>query len=88
MGDYVMIKNVVTEAGVNQKFLPKFKGPYVVKSVLPNDRYCVTDSPDWQISQRPFKGILDPTRMRRWMSVGSGDVNDDDADPLVINEQQ
>lgn len=38
-GDYVMIPNVVTEAGVNQKLLPKKKGPYEVKKVLRNDRY-------------------------------------------------
>lgn len=30
-----MIKNVFTTPGVNQKLIPKYKGPYVVDSVLP-----------------------------------------------------
>ena len=42
-GDYVMIRNVDTSVGINKKLLPKLKGPYIVKKVLGNDRYVITD---------------------------------------------
>lgn len=40
-------------------------------------RYCATDSPDWQTSQHRFDGILDPTRMRDWMDLHPGDLEDE-----------
>lgn len=59
--DYVLITNVVTESGLNKKLLPKFKGPYVIKTVLPNDHYVITDPIEYQITPKP---IFDTSRMR------------------------
>lgn len=39
VGDYVVITNIDVMPGVNKYLIPKFKGPYVVKTVLNNDRY-------------------------------------------------
>lgn len=50
VGDYVMIKNVVTTAAVNHKLLPKFRGPYEVKKVLDRDRYIVGDVAGFQLT--------------------------------------
>lgn len=60
VGDYVMITNVDTTAGVNKKFIPKYRKPYVVKKVLDFDRYIVADIPDFQITQMPWRGIRRP----------------------------
>lgn len=38
-----MVKNVITTPGINQKLTPKYKGPYVVESVLDRDRYVIKD---------------------------------------------
>lgn len=59
VGDYVMVANVNTTVGVNKKLIPKYRGPCVIKSVLPNDRYIVTDIIGFQNSQTPYDGVLD-----------------------------
>ena len=36
-GDFVVMNNVDVTVGKNKKLLAKFKGPYVIHKVLPND---------------------------------------------------
>jgi len=67
VGDYVMIVNIDTTAGVNKKLIPKYKGPYVVHKVLDADRYVVTDVPGFQITQIPYQGIISADRMKPWI---------------------
>lgn len=69
VGDYVMIKNFDVTIGVNKKLIPKFKGPYVVRKVLDNDRYVVGDVEGNQVTQRPYEGIIGPDQMKRWIIV-------------------
>ncbi|KYN27542.1 hypothetical protein ALC57_03070 [Trachymyrmex cornetzi] len=64
VGDHVMIKNVITTPGVNQKLAPKYKGPYIVNSVLNHDRYVIKDIEGFQITQRPFTGVFGPERLK------------------------
>lgn len=45
IGDYIMIKIVDATPGVNKKHIPKFKGPYEIKTVLLNDKYVSQDIP-------------------------------------------
>ncbi|XP_050053995.1 uncharacterized protein LOC126549297 [Aphis gossypii] len=68
-GDYVMITNVDVTVGQNKKLIPKFRGPYVVKKVLDRDRYIVGDIEGFQLTQRPYEGIVGPDRMRMWIRV-------------------
>jgi hypothetical protein len=70
VGDYVMLKNVDTTAGVNKKLVPKFRGPYVVKTVLDNDRYIVVDPEGHQLTQLPFEGTCSPQNMKKWLDPG------------------
>ncbi|XP_018395908.1 PREDICTED: uncharacterized protein LOC108774330 [Cyphomyrmex costatus] len=67
VGDYVEIRNVETTPGINKKLIPKFKGPYVIKAVLDYDRYIVTDIDGFQLTQRPYTGIVAPDHMRPYI---------------------
>lgn len=69
VGDFVAIRNVDVTSGTSKKFIPKYRGPYVVKRVLPNDRYEVTDVENCQLTQLPYRGILEAARLKRWMQV-------------------
>ncbi|KAL4119867.1 hypothetical protein QTP88_012630 [Uroleucon formosanum] len=68
-GDYVMITNVDVTVGQNKKLIPKFRGPYVVRKVLDRDRYIVGDIEGFQLTQRPYEGIVGPDRMKMWIRV-------------------
>lgn len=68
-GDYVVIRNVDNTIGKNKKLIPKYKGPYVVHKILPNDRYIVKDIENCQITQTPYTGILEAARMKHWIRV-------------------
>lgn len=49
--------------GQNKKLIPKFRGPYVVHKVLPNDLYVVRDIDGVRITQMPYDGILDASNL-------------------------
>lgn len=76
-GDYIMIKNVITTPGINKKLFAKYRGPYEVKKVLPNDRYVITDIDGLQLTRLPYKGVSSPVNMRSFM-VQSFDLDDDE----------
>lgn len=61
-----MLKNNDVTAGVNKKLIPNYKGPYIVNKPLGNDRYVISDIEGFQITQRPFNGIFDASRMKPW----------------------
>lgn len=66
-GNYVVITNVDTTAGVNKKLIPKFKGPYIVNKVLDADRYVVCDIPGFQVTQIPYNSVVSTDHMKPWM---------------------
>ncbi|KAK9718504.1 hypothetical protein QE152_g23126 [Popillia japonica] len=55
VGDYVVIKNIDTTPNVNKKLLAKFKGPYKIKKVLPNDRYVACNIDDFPVTQPTYE---------------------------------
>lgn len=65
-GEFVVIRNVDNTVGTNKKLIPKFKGPYRIHKVLPNDRYVIRDIENGQISQLPYDGIIEAARLKRW----------------------
>jgi hypothetical protein len=68
-GDYVVIRNVDNTPGCNKKFLPTFKGPYVVHKSLGNDRYVIRDVENCQRAQIPYDGVIDASRMKKWVDA-------------------
>lgn len=68
-GDFVAIRNVDVTSGTSKKFIPKYRGPYVIDRVLPNDRYVVTDIENCQLTQLPYRGILEAARLKPWVQV-------------------
>lgn len=76
-----MILNVVKgtnvkSVGVRGKLQPKFKGPYVIRKVLDRNRYFISDIDGYQVSNRRFEGIFDPTNMRIYQKTNNDEVND------------
>jgi len=65
--DYVLIRNVDTTVGTNKKFIPKFRGPYRIHKVLPNDRYVIRDIENCQVTQIPYDGIIEASRIRKYV---------------------
>lgn len=72
-GDFVVLKSVDSH-----KLSQKFKGPYQIKKILPNDRFVVSDIEGFQISSMPFNSVCSPQNMRKW--VHTNDLNYDSID--------
>ncbi|XP_012279022.1 uncharacterized protein LOC105698945 [Orussus abietinus] len=69
VGDYVIIRNFDSTPGTSPKLRPKFKGPYVVARELRNNRFVVSDIPGFQLTQRRYEGVWEPTNMRPWSAT-------------------
>jgi len=67
VNDYVEIRSIETTPGIYKKLLPKFKGPYVIKAVLDHDRYVVSDIDGFQLTQRPYIGVIAPDQMKSYI---------------------
>lgn len=68
VGEYVVIKNVDTSVGTNKKLTPKYRGPYRITKKLDHDRYIVEDLENYQVTQMPYHGVLDSSRIKRWIA--------------------
>lgn len=77
-GDFVVIRNVDTTIGTNKKFIPEFKGPYRVHRKLPNDRYVVKDIENCQVTQLPYNGIIEASRMRLYPDLRDPNMDQSD----------
>lgn len=76
IGDYVVMLNVDTKVGKNKKFIPKYRGPYVVHKKLGHDRYVIKDIENCQLTQLPYNSVVEANRIRKWVSpLGPSEVN-------------
>jgi len=51
-GDYVLVRDTRATVGESAKLKPKYKGPYLIKKILGNNRYVVTDIPGFNLTSR------------------------------------
>lgn len=65
----MVIKNTDTTVGTNKKLVPKYRGPYKISRVFLNDRYEVVDIENCQLTQIPYRGVLDSTRIKPWIRI-------------------
>lgn len=77
-----MIRNVDTSIGSNKKLIPKHRGPYVVRKVLVNDQYVITDIDNRQVTQLPYDGVVEAKRIRLWTQ--KSDSNDHSAEGMKV----
>lgn len=76
VGDYVVILNVYTKKGTNKKFVPKYRGPYVVHKILGHDRYVIRYVDNCQLTQLPYDGVVEANRIRKWLSpLDAAEIN-------------
>lgn len=68
-GDFVVIQNRDTTIGTNKKLIPKYRGPYRIHRVLPNDRYVIRDVETCQLTQLPYNGVLEAARLKPWIKA-------------------
>lgn len=67
VGDYVVIKNTDTSTNTNKKLIAKFRDPYIIHKILPNDRYVVRDIEGYQVTKIPYDGVLESDKLRLWV---------------------
>lgn len=65
--DYVVIRNYDNSAGTSRKLIPKFKGPYKISKILPNDRFLIEDVEGFQQTQIPYKGVWAIQNIKPWL---------------------
>lgn len=78
-GDLVVVLRKPVGDGGSRKLLPKFKGPFKIEKVLPNDRYAVVEIPGSTRSKKaPFKSIESVEHLKRWMTKGDMSSSSED----------
>jgi len=77
-GDLVMIQNFETTGG---RLVPAYRGPYRIIRKLRNDRCIVADVEGCQVSQRPYQGTWEASKMKPWRDKTiEYDVSDSDSE--------
>lgn len=69
VGDMVLVERDLTAMGHSRKLEAKFKGPYLVKAVLGNERYELEDIPGLHGSSRARTTVYAADRIKRWCQL-------------------
>ena len=85
-GDLVSIRTT-KQVGERGKLKPKFKGPYVVKKVLDRNRYVISDVDGFQVSNRRFEGIFDPSNMRLYQRNDNNEIDFTESEEDMKDEE-
>ncbi|KAM8701956.1 hypothetical protein ACLKA7_001300 [Drosophila subpalustris] len=78
--DLVLVENEPYSTGTSRKLEPHYKGPFLVRKVLPHDRYLIEDIPHAQRTQRHYKSVYASDKMKPWCKIPPEDPDEDDDD--------
>nr|CAI5838649.1 unnamed protein product [Callosobruchus analis] len=71
VGNLVLIRREPPTIGESRKLAEKYRGPYIVTDVLPNDRYRIKDLPEIQRTQKLYKGVAAVDSTRRYCTLSN-----------------
>ncbi|XP_024887720.1 uncharacterized protein LOC112464769 [Temnothorax curvispinosus] len=76
-GDFVLVRVLQHKPGINQKLLPKYKGPYQIRAILNKNRFVVTDIPGYNLTSKPMNTILSSDKIKPWIKINETGINPD-----------
>ncbi|XP_039969165.1 uncharacterized protein LOC120781087 [Bactrocera tryoni] len=66
---------------------PRFRGPFIITKVLPNDRYVIEDLPHAERTQRHYKAVFASDQLKTWCMLPPDDPDDiDNEDESTMGE--
>lgn len=92
-GDIVLLEKFEPATNTSRKLVAPYSGPFIVKTVLPNDRYIVTDMKgSLRTSRKPsYDRTVAADRMKPWQQPGGvSDETDSNSgeDDVVVSEPE
>jgi hypothetical protein len=90
-GELVLVLREAIACGQSRKLAPKYKGPYLVKKVLANDRYLIVDIPGAERTQRSFQSVFAADRMKPWCredAASESSSSEDDGDSRAEDDSE
>jgi hypothetical protein len=76
--DLVLLRFESPATGESRKLQPRYRGPYLVKKELGNDRYLIVDVPGSPQTQKPFRSVYASDRMKPWCRLSDENETDED----------
>lgn len=83
----VLVERDLTAMGHSRKLEARYKGPYVVKTVLDNDRYELEDLPGVRRSNRLRTTVYAADRMKQWCQLVDVGDEDDEVDGELTDSE-
>ena len=72
----VLVERDLTAMGHSRKLESRFKGPFMVKKILENDRYELQEVPGTRAARRMSTTVYSVDRIKRWCQLADLDGSD------------
>ncbi|XP_036336292.1 uncharacterized protein LOC118746555, partial [Rhagoletis pomonella] len=77
-GDLVLTTDEPISTGTSRKLEHRYKGPFIIREVLPNNRYVIEDLPHAQRTQCHYTSVFASDQLKLWCILPPDDFDDDD----------